>query len=297
MRLLGVRPGRESRVALVVTGWQTGKWRDENPVRGDGKLGPYQSYPDFLDDTIYVRRDVLLIADLIRLLQKSGLDAPIIVSDKELVHQVRRQEHVRGIQVNTGDGRWESVTNVVVVGLWGNQVTASLSASSAVPFRLGLDEAGRQVLRVDPADRLDPAGTQTLGPQDDERRDGGRHVKETPGFGFIARLTFADVRLALLGGSYGLPTARMGDLLLNRPAASERLWDIEADADFWVGVTTPARGDRNGLFGVGVPQVAHSRVIDSRLTDVLLAGGSSEAPDMPLSAGSTAAAGPEVAGR
>jgi hypothetical protein len=271
VRLLGIRPSRDCRVALVVTAWETGKWREQEPVREDGKLGAHKEYPDALDDTIYVRRDVLLVADLIRLIQKAGLDAPVIISDKELLDQVNHHGCTRDLQVNTGDNTWVTVTDVVVLGLWGNVITAKLSESQYVPFRLALNDRGNQVLQIEPPDPHDPVGVQTMGPQPDERRDNRKYEKSTEGFAFIARFRFADVGVAVLGGSYGLPTARLGDLLLTRPKAAERLWEVDPESDFWAGVRTPPRSRRFGTYGLTTPHVGQGQVREHRFGDLLRA--------------------------
>lgn len=147
LRLLGVKPGTASRVALVVTTWKSGH-RDVTPRRSDGFLGPATSYPDELDDSIYVRRDMLLVADLMRLLQKGGLGAPVIVSDEEFLTDVRHHTRQGPISVYVGDGRYEMVTNVIVIGLWGNKVTEHLMSleRSVIPFRLDSDQG--QEIRI-----------------------------------------------------------------------------------------------------------------------------------------------------
>lgn len=190
IRVLGIRPDKHCRVAIVVTAWETGKWREQEPVGADGKLGPHKDYPDGLDDAIYVRRDVLLVADLIRLTQKAGLDAPLIVSDRELLDQVRAHSRERHLQVYTGDKNWVPVTDVVVVGLWGNRVTRKLSDAPQVPFRL-VTKQGLQHLKLDPSDDNDRSRPTTFEPQDDERREGGQHRSTTTGFALVARFRFS----------------------------------------------------------------------------------------------------------
>lgn len=267
LRLLGVKPGTTSRVALVVTTWKSGH-RDVTPRRSDGFLGPAASYPDELDDSIYVRRDMLLVADLMRLLQKGGLGAPVIVSDEEFLTDVRDHTRQGPISVYVGDGRYEMVTNVIVIGLWGNRVTEHLMSldRSVIPFRLDSDQG--QEIRIYSPDVSDDGQYLPLRQLDERLQvEGGEKVR---GCALISRFRFDDVTVSILGGAYGLPTARLGDLLLNQPPEGRALWQIEDTVDFWAGIGTPSHGSRTTeLFEVETPRTKLGQVEGRRFSDLL----------------------------
>lgn len=101
----------------------------------------------------------------------------------------------------------------------------------------------------------------------DSRLRGGEKVR---GCALISRFRFDDVTVSILGGAYGLPTARLGDLLLNQPPEGRALWSIEDDVDFWAGIGTPSYGSRTTeLFEVETPRTKLGQVKGRRFSDLL----------------------------
>lgn len=262
LRLLGITPGRNTSTALVVTAWTTGRDEGASTASEHELLGPLDDKPDGLDRTTYVRRDMLLVADLIRLLQKAGLEAPHIVSDEHFLEDFKPGAHrSRRVQVKTDENNKATVTNVVVIGLWGNKVTERLVGPTdrVLPFRL--DSTQGQSIRTFGPDADDEEQFTNYGPQ--------KRKAQVHGFALIARFHLKDVVLSILGGTYGLPTARLGDLLASRPPELEALIDIDPELDMWTGIRCPGEGRRFKPYVVDTPYVARRRYQDHWLADLL----------------------------
>jgi hypothetical protein len=85
-----------------------------------------------------VQRDMLLAADIIRLLQRAGLDAPFIESDEVFVGGLLDHRAGEHVTINPGDHSRLPLASMICIGLWANKITEALARASigAAPFEL-----------------------------------------------------------------------------------------------------------------------------------------------------------------
>jgi hypothetical protein len=189
------------------------------------------------------RRDLLTLTDIVALLSGGGLPLPVIISDLEFMRAMARPEHERvgtkGVYVRAATDSPEPlvrITTAIAVGLWSNLLVNFLSDLKSVPFQL---QGDRSIERAFASDRSITRYETWQGPSHDCDH------------GLLARLYFDDVVVSVVGGTYALGTARMGDLLIMRPASCQQLWNASAtQEDIWTGVVCPGEGDRWGDYGV-----------------------------------------------
>lgn len=197
LKVLGVTPSLGTRVALVL-------------IARDG-----------INMTrTYARRDILLVADLIRLMQRAGLDAPLILSDQDFMLQAEAPHSAWGLLTNVEDGQRLITTNVICIGLWSNALLEKLADASPDMLPVQLERDAQRVVLPS-----------------------GRVLKLKDDYAFVARFHLRDVVLTVLAGTYSLPTARLGDFLSSMPDVGRSLWEVDSQHDFWATIRCPGEGE------------------------------------------------------
>lgn len=215
------------------------------------------------------RRDILLTADLTRLMGDAGLDAPLIVSDVEFMTAIAESTSTgrrfrKGIHLQDRSAEpyaTHRVTHAVVIGLWSSLVTTSLTESPDIPIRLVDGPDSREIhLRA-----TDTGQTVRVDATIGQRRT--ENVPHTPSV--LARFFFRDISLSIVGGTRGLGTARIGDLLGSRPSTCEELWSTEYSNDLWAGISCPGRGRRGEDFSITAAFNQAGMLRTKRISDVI----------------------------
>lgn len=191
----------------------------------------------------YARRDMLAVADLMRLVGAAGLPQPFIVSDDSFAKALHDIHKTGGaLRVKTGERKPNEVRRVraaVVVGLWSNIVTWMLSDHDAVPFGLSNDaNPNARKIRFDSPTHSHES---LWLPQESS---------ESRAYGLFARLTLDEFRFVVVGGISSLGTVRLGDLIAHKPSACSALFDADPTDDLWALISCPGEGDRGGAYDV-----------------------------------------------
>lgn len=257
--LLGVSHGRSSdgdgRTVIVLPVFPVPK--NQQDIEVHARLGNGQVVPVTLADirhTAHSRRDMLVVHDILRLYYRLGLPRPLVLKDDDICLQLLdSQSEVGGLQLREDTDELDSVpheiSSIISLGLFSNKFTVALSQHPDVPFTLmpsRIRSERKLQVRV-PYE----SGYPSQGGVGSESFHLPENEEEGPDFGLVARLSFRDVSVGIVGGVTALGTVRLGDFLMNNPSWSTKdslLTRLATDRSSWpfcAIVRCPSQGQRH----------------------------------------------------